>query len=265
MHALSPGYSADCADAPGRGSPYAWPLRWKAQLEGKMMLVGFNKVLRETRGVNWYRFDKNWKRGDMYSTKGNSTVLHRGPRMTFLKWSGDIGSKITSCMWMNMSVVGNVRPDWFLDKRGGGSIDVQYLGKEHIYYMGEPRLVSKWRKNDMRNTYFTVSVDELVGFRGVHWPLVVNVPGEGIMPFDTLQKFYNHEVLAEDDEAPFLLDETYVAAGGSCKKIPGGGPGRLPPWHLPSELDKDTNSWRSVEWTGSRHAHEAPVGNMLMV
>merc|ERR1712032_166014 len=97
--------------------------------------------------------------------------------MTFLKWSRD-GSKITQCMWMGMTVIGNVRPDWFLDKRGAGSIDVQYLGKEHIYYMGEPRLVRKWRKNDMTDTYFTVSMDELAGLKGIHWPLVVNIPGK---------------------------------------------------------------------------------------
>jgi len=46
---------------------------------------------------------------------------------------------------MDLGIIGNVRPDWFMDKIGGGC-DVQYLGDQHIYYEGVPRLVKQWRK-----------------------------------------------------------------------------------------------------------------------
>merc|ERR1719409_2438060 len=100
--------------------------------------------------------------------------------MTFIRWSKR--GRIEFCSWLNLTIIGNMRADWFLDKRGGGSIDAQYLGKEHIYYQGEPRLVRKWRKNDFVNTDFTVSIDEYAGADGVHWPLVLNIPGEDAGP-----------------------------------------------------------------------------------
>lgn len=197
-------------------------------------------------------------------------MLHRGgpdgARMVFIQWSGEVGSSnISSCQWMNMSFIGNLRPDFFLDKRPeiGSSIDVQYLGNEHVYYMGEPRLVKKWRKNDMRNTYFVISVDELVGKHGVHFPLIVNTPGEGALPFDQLQTWSDHESLGDDVEDPFLIDQAHIAAGGSCNAIPAATPGDLPKDRFPSALDKDNNSWRSVQWTGSPYAHSVMPGALL--
>lgn len=243
-----------------------FPMRWKATKISQSMLVGRNKPTGGSKGVDWYRFDKNWKREDTYG-KSNSTMLHRGTpngaRMVFMKWAGEVGaSNITSCMWLNMSFIGNLRPDFFLDRRPeiGSPIDVQYLGNEHVYYMGEPRLVKKWRKNDMRNTYFVVSVDELVGKHGLHFPLMVNTPGEGALPWDQLQTWSDHEVLGEDVEEPFLIDEAHVAAGGSCNMIPSKGPGSLPPDIFPSELDKDNKSWRSIQWTGSPYARSDMPG-----
>ena len=46
---------------------------------------------------------------------------------------------------MDLGIIGNVRPDWFMDKRGSGC-DVQYLGDQHVFYEGAPRLVKQWRK-----------------------------------------------------------------------------------------------------------------------
>merc|ERR1719446_1054975 len=63
-------------------------------------------------------------------------------------------------------------------------------------------------------------MDAFPGPDGVHWPLMMNVPGEAAGP-DSLLVYTNHELLtdSEEDLAPFLLDEAYVAAGGTCKQV----------------------------------------------
>jgi len=101
----------------------------------------------------------------------------------------------------------------------------------------------------MDNRYFTISIDELAGSAGIHWPLVLNIPADIHGP-DLLEHYFNHEVLQEGDEAPFLLDEAYMKAGGSCKASGNAGGHGHPHRTPPSELEKDVNAWRSIEWTG---------------
>ena len=109
----------------------------------------------------WYRLDKNWKRSDTLWQNGTSnfafsddrgegefrqsTMLHRGSRMVFLTWKGDtlpavsssadwntsaVLGQIENCTWLEMGVIGNIRPDWFLDKRGDQT-DVQCAAPAH--------------------------------------------------------------------------------------------------------------------------------------
>lgn len=97
-------------------------------------------------GKVFYRLDLNWKRYDIYNESGVlralgqvpcdepdqeedtafgclkdgekknvSTVLHRGSQMYFLDWNED-ASKVTKCSWMDLQIIGNIRPDWFMDK-----------------------------------------------------------------------------------------------------------------------------------------------------
>ena len=37
-----------------------------------------------------------------------------------LQWA-DANSTIKSCTYQELGVIGNIRPDWFLDKRGSGT------------------------------------------------------------------------------------------------------------------------------------------------
>jgi len=223
-----------------------------------------------------YMSDKNWKRLDLWHQSGiqrtvgqgpcetasnesfgcvrnsdkNTTILHRGSKMTFIDYF-DNGS-ISNCTWMDLSYIGNVRPDWFMDKQGG-STDVQYLGDVHLYHMGEPKLVKQWRKKDFANQYFTMSMQGNPGADGIHWPLTLNVPGEGFGD-DFLQRYTHHAMLTEDDEDAFLIDDAFVDAGGKCQQT-GGGEDSGPPTgtveHVPSNLEVDLNAWRSIEYTMS--------------
>ena len=83
----------------------------------------------------------------------HTTMIHRGSKMMFISWKNgtEVGStpsdpnQIESCEWLDLAVVGNIRPDWYLDARGD-STDVQYLGDQHVYHDNQPRLVKQWRK-----------------------------------------------------------------------------------------------------------------------
>merc|ERR1712127_727619 len=117
--------------------------------------------------------------------------------MYFISWKDDeeieVGerdaTKIEECSMINLAVVGNIRPDWFLDKRGDDT-DVQYLGNQHAYYAdGDiPKLVKQWRKKDFASQYFVMSMmgnppnklakDENAPVEyNIHWPLILNIPG----------------------------------------------------------------------------------------
>lgn len=253
QHAMSPGYSENCTGAPGRGSPYMWPMRWKARQENKYIPFGNNSVTDPTTGVIWNRHDKNWMRMDTFGAPDvlASTTLHMGNRMTYIMWD-ETGAKIKSCSWQEMPI-GPIRPDWYLDARPAvAGIDLQYLGKEHVYFQGEPRLVRKWRKVDFVSTYFTMSMDEYPDASGIRWPLILNVPGERMGP-DKLRKWWDHEVLAEDDIAPFMIADAFVAGGGNCSQASGGGPPGAG-HSVPSALEQDGNAWRSVHWAASPYA-----------
>jgi len=145
QHGLSPGYSSNCSGSPAQGSPYMWPLAWSAKIEIQLIPFGTNSPSSTAHGREWFRHDRNWQRKDTFG-EGNTTRihLHRGSRLAHINMIGD---KMIDCFWMNMSLIGPNRPDWFLDNRGGAPIDNQYLGKEFVIYQGKPRLVRKWRKS----------------------------------------------------------------------------------------------------------------------
>ena len=81
--------------------------------------------------------------------------------MYFIDWKEDTAppvvgesdvSKIEGCSKINMAVVGNIRSDWYLDRRGDDT-DVQYLGDQHVFYPDPdegpiPMLAKQWRKKD---------------------------------------------------------------------------------------------------------------------
>lgn len=308
---FSSGYRTDCAGTPSESSPYQWPLRWTAEVEMKSLSYESDTITYLSQSRVWYRLDKNWKRMDNYRQKGavpffsrstededfvdrteRNTMIHRGGKMYFITYHNDTDSStgtggtsigttaanpnddvanIKTCSWLDLAIVGNIRPDWFLDARGGAT-DAQYLGNQHVYYPGaggstavdgngnleilteaSPRLVKQWRKTDFANQYFTQSTKVHVGDDGVHWPLILNVPGEGFGD-DLLQYYQNHELLDEDFVDPFLLDEAFIKAGGECVNMRegqegGGGPPQME--YVPSNLEKDENAWVSNVWTGS--------------
>eukprot|EP00747_Dinoflagellata_sp_TGD_P194928 gnl/TRDRNA2_/TRDRNA2_62946_c0_seq1.p1 gnl/TRDRNA2_/TRDRNA2_62946_c0~~gnl/TRDRNA2_/TRDRNA2_62946_c0_seq1.p1 ORF type:complete len:813 (-),score=146.99 gnl/TRDRNA2_/TRDRNA2_62946_c0_seq1:70-2295(-) len=275
---FSPGYSTNCAGTPAEGSPYMWPLRWKANVAQKSFKFGSDEVQYESAGRVWYRLDNNWKRSDTWYQKGvmravgqapcdtpdpdspfgclreqkNTTMLHRGTKMVFIEYSDDFKT-ISKCYWLDMSVIGNVRPDWFMDARGDAT-DVQYIGDSHVYYRDHIKLVKQWRKKDFANQYFTMSMQRLPGEDGVHWPLILNVPGEGFGD-DFLQHYWDHELLNESTEDPFLLEQAFEAAGGSCPQMNMGDGASGPPTgqveHIPSNLEREDVSWRSIVHTES--------------
>jgi len=53
-----------------------------------------------------------------------------------------------------------------------------------------------------------MSMQRLPGPDGIHWPLVLNIPGEGFGD-DVLQKWSSHRLLTESDKDAFLLDQVW--------------------------------------------------------
>jgi hypothetical protein len=152
--ASSTGYSNNCSGTPAQLSPYMYPMRWKADIEWKSMSAGSDTVNLKTNGKVWYMLDKNWKRLDMLSSVGiewaagqnpcpdgdllavnkckrndtlRTTTIHRQNLMYFIYWAAD-DTTILNCTYMDLGVIGNVRPDWFMDKVGD-STDIQYPSK----------------------------------------------------------------------------------------------------------------------------------------
>ena len=270
-----------------------WPMAWRAHVESESMAFGSDDILYHSKGIVSYRLDKNWKRQDWYYQRGvqrglgqapcdpenvdqdfsegplracrrnsdeYSTMIHRGSKMLFISWKNgtEVGSSdpanIVDCNYLDLSVVGNVRPDWFLDDRGD-STDVQYLGDQHVFHDGEPRLVKQWRKMDFANQYFVMSMLGNPKDDGIHWPMILNVPGEGFGD-DFLQIYTNQTLLTDDDDYLFLLDEALEGIGGSCPMMEGFGDGTPGPptnseVHVPSNLERDPNSWFSNVYTYS--------------
>ena len=54
-----------------------------------------------------------------------------------------------------------------------------------------------------------MGMQAIAGKDNVHWPLVLNIPGEGFGD-DAITMYDNHRVLTDADDALFLLDEAYV-------------------------------------------------------
>ena len=206
-----------------------------------------------------------------------TTMIHRENLMYFISWNppeDDVwkvgetdASRIAECSMIDLVVIGNIRPDWFLDKRGDDT-DVQYLGNQHVYYTSGnnetvPKLVKQWRKRDFASMYFTMSMMENPTKQNAsieentHWPLILNIPGEGFGD-DFLQVYRNHQLLSEDDTALFKVIEEYQSLGGVCVDVgAGGGSGAAGPPVLeeedmiPSNLKLDPMSWFSNEYTFS--------------
>lgn len=145
--AYSIGY-VNCTGTPAEGSPYMWPSAWSALIESESMPFGSDTVGFHSRGQVWYRLDRNWKRADTYYQRGvqrsvgqgpcdpenvvsppgepviacrrntdeRSTMLHRGSKMYFITWKneteGDVVENIDTCRWLDLAIVGNIRPDW---------------------------------------------------------------------------------------------------------------------------------------------------------
>jgi len=296
---FSKGYSKTCPGAHAEGSPYMWPLKWAADYENHAMAYGSDDVVYNSRGRTFYSLDRNWKRSDtnyalgtlrtigqgpcMDSIGTNSclynqtsevtTMIHRENMMYFIDYKEDSdavlgetdASKIANCSKLNLAVVGNIRPDWFLDSRGDDT-DVQYLGDQHVFYDTKlPKLVKQWRKKDFASQYFVMSMrgnppnylakdPDAPEIDDIHLPLILNIPGEGFGD-DSIQVYRNHALLDEDDDDLFLLIENFEALGGVCvdpSDFEGGGVG--PPStdeHIPSNLEVDPLSWVSNEVTFS--------------
>lgn len=152
-----------------------------------------------------------------------------------------------------------------MDDRGD-STDVQYLGNQHVYHDGKPRLVKQWRKKDFADQYFVMSIlENTEDGDGIHWPMVLNIPGEGFGD-DFLQEYTNHSLLlGEEDDYLFLLDEALEGIGGSCQKIEMEGQGGPPTGEtepIPSNLEVDPNSWVSNVFTFSP-VWQPPMVNMI--
>ncbi len=214
--------------------------------------------------------------------------------MYFISWKADEtepvqpgesdATKIEECSMIDLAVIGNIRPDWFLDKRGD-STDVQYLGDQHVFYTDAatpdgavPKLVKQWRKKDFASQYFVMSMmanppnklaqnSNATIKENMHWPLILNIPGEGFGD-DVLQIYKNHEVLSDEDNELFQLVENFEASGGVCFDIraemggndsEGFGPPVLEEGEgIPSNLEVDPKSWFSNEYTFSP-VWEVPV------
>jgi len=287
QNGYSKGYRTNCPNTPAESSPYQWPLRWSANYKMESFKYNTDEISYTSESKVYYMLDKNWKRVDIIRQKGTipfflrsteeeefldqeerSTIIHRGDKMYFISYyNGTYDddpnnvADISNCTYLDLGVVGNIRPDWFLDKRGSAT-DVQYLGNQHVYYTNNgqvhPRLVKQWRKQDFANMYFTMSMKENVDLNStdvhdtVHWPLILNIPGEGFGD-DSIQYYSNHELLNDNDRDLFWLDEAYIQNGGICPAQSRAGEGGPPVGmeQIPSMLMKDEHSWNSIEYAFS--------------
>merc|ERR1712157_163087 len=91
----------------------------------------------------------------------------------------------------------------------------------------------------------------------LHWPLILNVPGEGFGD-DFLQVYENHTLLSDDDDDLFELVDNLLKMNGTCPLIASSGGedgGSIGPptteIHIPSNLEVDPNSWFTKVYTFS--------------
>jgi len=272
QHAQARGYPSNCDDAPAKNSKYQLPSRWKASHHSISLPFDDNRedTYYTTTGTVYYDFSKNYKRADTFETTGNvpfgfngpaddwtgrksSTMLHRGDKMFFINYMKD---GTATCTYLDM-IVGNIRPDWYMDNRGAAT-SVQFLGNQHIYPMNSsgarPTLVKQWRKKDFADMYFVMSVANEPDKDGVHWPIQMNVPGEGFGP-DGLQSYWNHEQFGEEEvDAIFFVDRDLDCkphSYGEMEGEGGGGPPDMGEKEIPSKLNVDEAGWFELEYTAS--------------
>lgn len=241
-------------------------MKWKADHHSISLPFEETDDFYTTSGTVYYDFSKNYKRSDTFFVNGtipfgfngpaddwtgrkSSTMLHRQDKMYFINYMND-GS--VQCTFMDM-IVGNVRPDWFMDNRGAAT-SVQFLGNQHIYPMGskqgdKPALVKQWRKKDFADMYFTMSVLADAGKDGHHWPVQLNVPGEGFGP-DGLQSYWNHELLPEDSDDIFFVDKNLDCKAHIRPEGETGGP-PTDMEEIPSKLNTYEAGWFELEYTAS--------------
>ena len=100
---------------------------------------------------------------------------------------------------------------------------------------------------------------------GIHWPIILNVPGEGFGD-DFLQKYTNHSLLTDDDDDLFLLDEALEKIGRTCVKMESSGSMGPPTGeveHIPSNLEVEEHAWFSNVYTFSS-VWKAPPKTILV-
>lgn len=281
--AQSMAYGSDEVIYTSRGRTYyALDKNWKRSdttfQEGKFRTIGQDpceEIDQEFAEEGFLGCIKNQTDGSV------TTMIHRENLMYFIHWKEEANvtvgetdaSKINNCTMINLAVIGNIRPDWFMDKRGDDT-DVQYLGDQHVFYADAklPKLVKQWKKQDFASQYFVMSMmanppnklakDESAPVEAnMHWPLILNIPGEGFGD-DSLRIYKNHRLLTENDDHLFKLIENYEALGEVCQDVRGfGGEGEGggdvgPPVldeseKIPSNLEVDPLSWVSKEVTFS--------------
>lgn len=159
-----------------------------------------------------------------------------------------------TCSKMDLGVIGNIRPDWFMDNRGAAT-STQFLGNQHIFHRGEPTLVKQWRKKDFADMFFVMSMSAEADENGYHWPLQRNDPGEGFGD-DALHSFFEHAPLEdnEKDNNIFLIDQEL-----DCPTRPGSdqdGPPAMDE-EEPSHLNVDEAGWFEFEYTLSPDGPES--------
>lgn len=261
QHALSPGYKTNCPDAPGKNSPYQWPLQWKTIDEyHSLPHKSTGKKPFSFKSTVYYDLKRNWKRMDTVNQTGplpntaewmsswketvKNTMIHRQDKMWFI----DTFSNGTSrCIVLDLGIVGNVRPDWYMDNRGAAT-STQYLGNQHVVYNGKPTLVKQWRKKDFADMYFVMSVLAEPGVDGVHWPIMRNDPGEGFGD-DALHIYTDQKLLTDADQELFFIDKNH-----KCEEMKSGTDG--PPTdmfgeQIPSNLNVNDAGWFELEYTAS--------------
>jgi rubredoxin len=226
QHANSVGYDTNCSGSPGQESPYMFPMHFGFHGEETTLPYDTNVPTLVKKTQKWYNFKKMLKRSDSIDAVPRTpndltTVLHRHSMMWIMYWKDGADfrnvSQVKYCMYIDMGNIGLMRPDFFLDARPYDAKDIQtqYLGKQHLYHYGKPRLVKQWRKRDFVNTTFTISIDEHASDDRIHYPLMMNIPGELAGP-DVINQLHRHKILSEEDEHVYYLDEEYIANGGVC-------------------------------------------------
>ncbi|KAL7455187.1 hypothetical protein ACHAWC_006754 [Mediolabrus comicus] len=184
------------------------------------------------------------------NTDSMSTMIHKGGQMYFIDWKKDeanpatVGeldvSKIESCSMINMAVVGNIRTDWYMDKRGDDT-DVQYLGDQHVFYPHPedgtiPLLVKQWRKKDFASQYFTMS---MLGNPPNKLDNLTDAPLEDNIHGQNLLRGYSAGGECPERAVEIQGEET-VAIGPPTNEV-----------HIPSNLEVEEASWMSNEFTFS--------------